>query len=53
MEMVWAQLDFLPGNIYNFIISDKKNEFQKFCPHGFLRFYQLVWTLIPTVINFE
>ena len=35
--MTWAQLDFFPGNIYNFVFSDKtKFKFQKFCPHGFL-----------------
>ena len=39
MKMMWAQLDFFPGDIYNFVVSDKRKlKFKKFFPHGFLRY---------------
>ena len=34
--MMWVQLGFSHGNIFNFDFSDKKIKFQKFCPCGFL-----------------
>ena len=36
MNMMWAQLDFYPGNIYNFAFSGKKkSNFKYFAHMGF------------------
>ena len=35
-EMMWAELDFFHGNIYNFVFSDKKkSNFKNFVHMGF------------------